>query len=161
MPRGIPNAPTAREVHTENMPIRGYQVLDMTSGQAIRPLAIEPVDPEVLKADHAEKLVFNEDPLEIRLEPGRERNAPKVVDVAVNGERRWLPVGVPIRIQRKFVEVLARSQPFAVETRVGRADEEHPANDVLRNPFRQHPFTVLFDPNPRGVAWLNKISYEG
>jgi hypothetical protein len=151
-----------RELHSEDVPMRPYQVLDMTSPQAVRPTdIIQSVDDDVLRGTYAEQLAFNEEPVELRIEPGQQRNAPRVVDVSVNGDRRWLPVGVAIRLQRKFVEVLARAQPFSVTTEHGNATEENPRNMIHKNPFRAVPFSILHDPNPRGAAWLNKISYEG
>lgn len=159
-------APTStgnpRERHIEDVPMRQYQALDMTSPQAVRPTdIIQSADDDVLIGTYADQLAFNEEPIELRIEPRPERNAARVVDVSVNGDRRWLPVGMPIRIQRKFVEVLARAQPFSVETDVGNATVDNPHNLIRKNPFRSIPFSVLHDPNPRGAAWLNKISYEG
>jgi len=154
---------TNRELHSESVPMRGLAVLDLTSPTAPLPMAgiIESVDADVLRMDQPEKLQFAEEPIDIRLEPGSERNAPKWVPVAVNGDVKWLPVGTPIRIQRKFVEVLARCQPYSVATRHGSTMEERPHNHVERTPYRAHPFTILSDPNPRGGAWLQKVSAEG
>jgi hypothetical protein len=153
---------SARELHSEDIPLRPYQALDMTQPQAVRPTdIIQSVDDDVLIGTYAEQLAFNEEPIEIRLEPRQERNAPRVQDVSVNGDRRWLPIGVPIRIQRKFVEVMARAQPYGVETDVGNATVDNPHNIIHKRPFRAVPFSVLHDPNPRGAAWLNKISFEG
>lgn len=160
MPRGIPNS--RGELHSEDVPKRPYEVLDMTTSQVARPVGvIDSVDDDVLVSGQAERLAFNEEPIELRIEPRPERNAANVIDVAVNGDRRWLPVGRAIRIQRKFVEVLARAQPFSVTTETGTAMEETPRNLIHRTPFRAIPFSILHDPNPRGAAWLNKISYEG
>jgi hypothetical protein len=158
----VPNVSTSpRELHSEDLAKRPYQVLDMTAPQVLSQVSlIESVDSDVLPESYADKLAFNEEPVELRIEPRPERNAAGVVDVSVNGDRRWLPVGIPIRIQRKFVEVLARAQPFNVATEHGTAMEENPRNLIHRTPFRAVPFSILHDPNPRGAAWLNKISYE-
>jgi hypothetical protein len=159
MPRGIPNS---RELHSDDVPMREYQALDLTNPQGVLPIAlIESVDDDILPADQAARLAFNEEVLTIRLEPRSERNAPKVQDVAVNADRRWLPIGQPLKIQRKFVEALARSQPFSVTTETGTAFEENPRNIIHKTPYRTAPFSVLHDPNPRGAAWLQKVSYEG
>lgn len=160
MPRGVPNN---RPISTESLPVRGYDVLDMTE-PTMQPTGagfIETVEEGALAMSQADRQAFNEEPIEIRLEPRSERNAPTTVDVAVNGERKWIPVGIPVRIRRKFVEVLARAQPYSVETKVGTAMEERPRNEVVRTPYRLHPFTVLRDENPKGQAWLNKVMFEG
>ena len=160
MARGIPNN---RPTSTDDLAMRDYQVLDLTSPM-LPPAGgenIVSVESHALPPTHADRLAFNEEPIEIRLEPRAERNPRRVARVSVNGEIRWIPIGVPVRVQRKFVEVLARAQPFGVTTDVGNAMEANPHNRVIRTPFREYPFTVLKDPSPRGNAWLNKISYEG
>lgn len=160
MPRGVPNN---RPISTENLAVRGYDVLDMTE-PTMMPVGdniIETVEDGALPSSQADRLAFNEEPIEIRLEPRSERNAPRMIDVAVNGERKWIPVGVPVRLRRKFVEGLARAQPYSVATDVGTAMEATPHNHAIRTPYRLHPFTVLRDDNPRGAAWLNKVMYEG
>ena len=160
MPRGVPNS--RGELHSDDLPMREYAALDLTSPQGVLPIAmIESESDDVLPADYADRLAFNEEVLTIRLEPRSERNAPTVQDVSVNGDRRWLPIGTPLKIQRKFVEALARSQPFSVTTETGTAFEENPRNLIHKTPFRTAPFSVLRDPNPRGAAWLQKVSYEG
>jgi hypothetical protein len=144
------------------MPMRQYEALDLTSPQGVLPIELIDSEPDdILPADQAARLAFNEEILTIRLEPRSERNAPTVQDVAVNGDRRWLPIGTPLKIQRKFVEALARSQPFGVTTETGTAFEENPRNVIHKTPYRTAPFSVLSDPNPRGAAWLQRVSYEG
>ena len=159
MPRGVPNS---RPVSTENLAIRDPEVLDLTA-PTFAPLVngIESVDDEALPAQHADRLAFMEEPLVIRLEPSSERNAPRMARASVNGDTKWIPVGIPVKLRRKHVEVLARAQPFGVQTDTGTAMEANPHNRVVKTPYRRHPFTVIRDENPRGVAWLNKVTYEG
>jgi hypothetical protein len=161
MPRGIPNA-SGRELHSEDAPLRPYKTIDMSKPQGLRAHdIIQSVDDDVLRGTYAEQLDFNEELLDIRIEPGNTRNAAPFERVQVNDDWRWLPVGIPVTVQRKFVENLARAQSFGVETEHGTAHEENPRNMIHKRPFRAVPFSILRDPNPRGAAWLNKISYEG
>jgi hypothetical protein len=151
----------ASEVFSENLPTRGFEPLDMTAPQAVRALETVSGIPDPMGfSSLADALAFNEEVLEIRLEPRAERNAPSMIDVSVNGDLRWLPIGVPIRIQRKFVEVLARSVTVGITTRHGTAHEDNPPNLIDKHPYRNAPFSVLKDPNPKGPAWLAKIIYE-
>ena len=159
MPRGVPNS---RPMSTESMPMQAPEVLDLTAPSAVPSIGvIETVGESALRMSQAEMLAFMEEPIEIRLEPSAERNAPRWVTASVNGDVKWIPVGVPVRLRRKHVEVLARAQPFGVTTETGTAMEANPANRVIKTPYRSHPFTVLRDENPRGQAWLNKVTYEG
>ncbi len=106
--------------------------------------------------DQLAELAFNEEVLTIRLERSPEKNAPKFVDAYVNGEQAWIPVGQPCNIKRKFVAVLARAQPYDVQTEVDDTDGE-PRNRVVRNARSKYPFSVLRDPSPRGFDWLTKV----
>lgn len=158
MARGVPNRP----ISTEQLAIREPDVLDLTAPMAMPDVGvIEAVEDAALPATQAERLAFYEEPIVIRLEPSSERNAPRYASVAVNGDTKWIPVGVPVKLRRKHVEVLARAQPFGVETQTGTAMEANPHNRVVKTPYRRFPFTVLRDDNPRGQAWLNKVTYEG
>lgn len=164
MPRGVPNVMSRNELDSRDAPIRQYAVLDLSSPSAA-PMPdgqiIESIDGDMLPPSQADRLAFAEEPLDIRIEPGRERFAPTTVRLGVNGETKWVPVGTPVRLRRKFVEVLARSQPFSVRTDVGNAMVENPHNRLERQAYRQHPFTVLHDPNPIGANWLTKVMAEG
>lgn len=158
MPRGVPNRPMS----TENLAIQSPEVLDLTAPMAMPDVAvIETVEESGLPTSQADKLAFAEEPIVIRLEPSSERNAPRYASVSVNGDTKWIPVGVPVKLRRKHVEVLARAQPFGVETQTGTAMEANPANRVIKTPYRRFPFTVLKDDNPLGAKWLNKVTYEG
>lgn len=159
MPRGIPNN---RPIDTQNLAIAEPEVLDLTSPSFMPVVgAILPVEAGALPESQADRLAFMEEPMTIRLEPSSERNAPRFASASVNGDVKWVPVGVPVRLRRKHVEVLARAQPFSVRTDTGTAMEPNPHNRAIKTPFRRYPFTVLRDDNPRGAAWLNKVTYEG
>lgn len=162
MARVAPVTSPQRGVSTHDLPIQQMQVLDLTEPMAQLPIeTIDSVENSALPKDHAERLAFMEEPIVIQLEPTSERNPPKAVFVGVNGDKRWVPVGVPVRMRRKHVEVLARAQPFSVQTDVGTAFEARPHNRIIRTSNRRYPFSVLEDPSPRGRAWLNKVSFEG
>jgi hypothetical protein len=124
--------------------------------------------------DKLAELAFMEEPMTIYLEPNGEEEAASFADVAVNGKKaevfypeqnRWmaigyLPVGVEIITKRKYVEVLARSKPQRIRTKVDdpRGD---PRNVINRFTHSRYPFSVLEDKNPKGRAWLTKIRAEG
>lgn len=147
---------------TNNLEIQHMQVLDLTD--PMTPMSrdqIESVERSAIPKDHADRLAFMEEPIVIRLEATSERNPQRVVFVGVNGDKRWIPVGTPVRIRRKHAEVLARAQPYSVATDVGTAMEERPHNRVVRTTNRRHPFTVLEDKSPFAASWLHKVTFEG
>lgn len=117
---------------------------------------------------------FMEEPMTIYIEPSGEEDSAQFAYAAVNGkdaevfhpdQNRWisvghLPVGVEITTKRKYVEVLARSKPQRIKTRVDdpRGD---PRNILNRFTHSRFPFSVLEDNNPKGRAWLSRIKAEG
>lgn len=146
-----------REAHTDDMQTRDVPDLHLPrSGVLVREAeSIVPVETEKT-SDQLAELAFNEEVLTIRLERSPEKNAPKFVDAYVNGEQVWIPVGQPCNIKRKFVAVLARAQPYDVQTEVDDTDGD-PRNRVVRNARSKYPFSVIRDPSPRGFDWLTKV----
>lgn len=156
MPRGVPNT---RQISTGDLEMQDFDVIDMTTPNVSQ--KIETVEAGGLPTEKTERLAFMEEPLIIVLEPTAERNPRKFARTSVNGDTKWVPVGVPVKLRRKHVEVFARCQPFGVRTDVGTANEEDPHNKIIRAPHRRYPFTVRKDPSPLGELWLRKVSYEG
>lgn len=112
--------------------------------------------------DYAAELAFMEEKVTILLHRGREKNAPTAEMVGVNGVIKWLPVDTPVKIERKFVENLARAQPINVNTRSGESSgDDLTFNHVDRNLSSLVSFSVLDDPNPRGREWLTRVMREG
>jgi len=104
---------------------------------------------------------FMQDELVIVIHKSTDKNAVPRVPVGVNGEVAWLPRDVKIRIPRKFVERLARSQEATFRT----DDNPDPRMDegkiIRRTNGQVFPFQVLHDPSPRGAAWLQRVTREG
>jgi len=117
-------------------------------------------------------VLFAEDPVTIRIEPGQGRFAPKIWDCWVNGQgaeqlingqwvkKGWLPVGIPVTTKRKFVEVLLRAKHDNVQTRTARY-EDHEDNIVDRMTSSATPVSIIHDPSPAGRDWIEKILREG
>ena len=119
-------------------------------------------DASTLAGDYAAALAFNEEPVTILLHRGREKNAPTAEMVGVNGVIKWIPVDTPVKIERKFVENLARAQPININTRSGESDGDDLAfNHVQRSLSSLVSFSVLEDANPRGREWLTRVMREG
>ena len=116
-----------------------------------------------------EQMKFMEEPVEILIHPSREKNAPLVVDMWVNGKGaefftagRWveancLPVNMPVITKRKYVEILAMSKMDTVTTDVGDATVERPHNRVVRQTSSTQAFSILNDRNPKGGEWLRTV----
>jgi len=154
---------TTSAVHSESMPLA--QPKDITlpdSGPLTRTNeTIVPADATALDKNYADALKFNEDVLEIMLEPSSEENAPTVIDVTVNGETVWIPVGQNMRIKRKFVEVLMRSKPVSVSTAHEDIGTKVINNRIIRNTRAKYPLSILSDPaQGKGMEWMRRIRAE-
>ena len=109
----------------------------------------------------AEIEAFMQEELVIVLHKSTDKNAPPKVPVGVNGETAWLPRDTKIRLPRKFVERLARSQEATFRT----DDNPDPRMDegkvIRRTNGQVFPFQVLHDPSPRGPSWLAMVTRQG
>lgn len=149
-----------RELHTSD--IRGRakpQInLDMTIDE-IRDNEKVIIETESLTIEdsYLNELAFMEEILTIRIEPSADRYSPKFIDVAVNGDTQWLPVGEAVKVKRKYVEVLARSKSDTFITVAPSTSDENPVNLLSRNTSQKYPFSVIKDTNPAGYNWLTKV----
>lgn len=147
-----------REVHTDDMSTRDIGDVNLPMQGVITRETETIVVPEAdTRSDQLKELAFNEEVLTIRLERSSERNAPKFHDFYVNGVAEWIPVGEPYKVKRKFVAVIARSQPYDVQTEVIEEPGRDPFNKIIRNARSKYPFSVIHDPNPKGYEWLTKL----
>lgn len=151
-----------REAHTADMEVgQRPDIFIPDTGPLVRePESIEPVETPI-GSDYAAELAFMEEPVKIRIEPLPEKFSPPAVDVYVNGQAVWIPVGREFVVKRKFVEALARSKPTDVSTAHEDATVDNPNNRVIRTTRSKYPFSVIRDDNPRGYAWLTKLMAEG
>lgn len=124
---------------------------------------------KVLDAAYADELLFNEDPVVIRIEPGTDMNASRFFPVWVNGKGaevfrrgRWesvtyLPTGEPITVRRKVLETILRAKVDKISNEVEGAESDHVNNRITRFTTSVVSVSLLQDPNPRGGAWMTEI----
>lgn len=87
-----------------------------------------------------------------------ENQAPHVI-VNCNGINQPIIRGVPTKIRRKYLEILARMK----ETKYTQRTPNPAAPDVSEMVARHglaYPFEVVEDANPKGRAWLNNVLAE-
>lgn len=149
-------------------PPREFSNMDMPTRQ-LDPVEDGPREPDVIVADeleltnkqYLEELAFMEETLEVVLHKGSEKYSPLMEQVGVNGTQIWIPVDTPVALKRKYVEILARSQPIDITTESGESPgDELVFNRVKRNQRRNFSFSILKDPSPKGQAWLAKVMRE-
>lgn len=87
-----------------------------------------------------------------------ENQAPHII-VNCNGVNQPIMRGVPTKMRRKYLEILARMK----ETKYTQVTPNPAAPDVSELKARHglaYPFEVTDDPNPRGRAWLTNVLAE-
>lgn len=137
-------------------------VLDMMSGNLDMLLAQlnSPINEREFK-DMVEYETFMHDPLVIRIHETTDKNAPPLVGSGVNGDYRWFPRGVKIRVQRKFVEVLARSHERSLKTIENPDKSVEDGMITRRSQAQPYGLQVLHDPHPKGNVWLERVTRQG
>lgn len=138
---------------------RDDDVLDMmiaSNEHLIRQALEEPID-EALFKSIVEYEKFMAQGVVIMINETTDKNAPPVVPCGVNGDFRWLPRGVKVRVPRKFVEVLANSQETRYKTVANRDSEADNAMKEMATTAQCYGFAVIRDPDPKGPRWLERI----
>jgi len=134
-------------------------MLDMTKSAPLLS-GLEIISEREFDTNSLEYEAFMQTPMAIRIhETGDTRVAP-VVAVGCNGDQRWLPRGVVIKIQRKFVENLARSKEMHLRTEKNPDRESDDGMVTRRSVSSPYGFEILWDGQPKGRAWFERIMAE-
>ena len=107
----------------------------------------------------AEKENFMNEVLTIVVHQDNQEGSLDVVNPGVNGMNQPLIRGAKQKCKRKYVEVLARSRVTSYTQRQRDANDPGSIQMIPRTVLT-YPFTVVFDPNPNGPAWLEAILRE-
>ncbi len=162
MARTAPVSFGGPELHSADLPIT--QPEDIGDDLADRANIVVAGEAELQAKEYLDELAFMSEPVTILLHRGRERHAPNIYDFYVNGKAMWIIVDTPATIPRAYLEVIARSQPYEVETHVNKNEhmgmDAHVENSIRRHQSARYPFTVVKDANPKGPAWLAKVMRE-
>lgn len=116
---------------------------------------------------YLDELAFNEEWLEILINPSTHKNAANIfenwsngvgAEMLINGKPivvRDLPVGEPITVKRKIVEQIIRARVTEIRTIYESTNVENPRNAIGRTDSRVHSFSVLHDPSgTKGHEWM-------
>ncbi len=129
----------------------------------VRETVIEPVADLYGFKEKAAALAFNEEILEVMISESNEQNPEHYVFLKVNGRGAmpnnvpWVPRGVPVKIARKYVERLCRAKPVNIRTVEARDMDGALTTRIHRTSALKYPFSVIYDPNPKGRAWLSNL----
>lgn len=106
---------------------------------------------------HAQELIFNEEFVEVMLHESTDENAENPVFTSCNGVPQYFFRGVPQKVRRKYVAILASCKEHSVSTPEYTAGDGSRAMGIRRTSSLKYPFSIISDPNPRGAAWLKAL----
>ena len=120
---------------------------------------IEPTSMNDMFKDSIELEAFMQHKLVILVFDDNSEGALKIIRPEVNGVAQPIIRGAKTKVKRKYVEVLARGISTKFDQR--QQDPSNPASLKMYPMDRTtYPFSVLFDPDPRGPEWLQNILNE-
>lgn len=140
--------------------------LDMPTDRPLDQMArpdrrIEGVDIDVIaNMDHAQQLAFLEEYVVVNIADTAEQGAENPVVLHVNGRAVAIVRSEDTAVRRKYVELLLRAKPEAIQTRITRGGDGEPRNHIDKTRSLKYPFSIVLDRNPRGPAWARKIRSE-
>lgn len=106
---------------------------------------------------YAQELAFNEEIVEVMLHETTDTNAENPVFTACNGVTQYFFRGVPQKVKRKYVAILAACKEHSISTPEYTQGDGTRAMAIKRVSSLKYPFSVIHDPNPRGAAWLRDL----
>jgi len=70
----------------------------------------------------------------------------------------WFVRGMTQKVKRKYVEILARARQTSITTQVVAQDANgETVNRVNKHTAVRYPFSVMYDPSPKGGAWMKQL----
>jgi hypothetical protein len=121
---------------------------------------IEAVHTDGVDTSYADALAFMEEKVTVMLHEDTDPNAENPVQVACNGINQFFFRGQPQDVKRKYVEILARAKRTRVATPEVTDGSGARTNAIRQSSSIRYPFQVVFDPNPKGPAWLKAVMQE-
>lgn len=107
---------------------------------------------------------FMEEGIVIMISETTDARASPLCYVAINGDERWLPRGIKVRVPRKHVERLAQSAERSFTTkRVTATDDNDNEQPAKGKSTQAYSFAVLHDPHPdKRLAhrWLARVTKQ-
>ena len=118
------------------------------------------VHSQPLSNDYADALAMAEEMLTVMIHEDTDPNAEDPVQLGVNGINQFVFRGKPQDIRRKYVAVLARCKRTRISTPEVADGAGGRTNRVNQSSSLRYPFSVMYDPNPKGAVWLRNIMTE-
>ena len=122
-------------------------------GQSIESIVTKEFDREVFEEAFMNEMVT------VMVADTTDENVNPMPTPSVNGVMQPIMRGVPTRVKRKYLEVLARCKETKYSQRTANPMEPDRIEMIPRTAFT-YPFSVVEDLNPKGNAWLKAVMAE-
>ena len=132
--------------------VAGIEILDDTP-------TIDPVSQVADLRELAASEAFMNEMVEVMVHSSTDENQAPHVILNCNGTNQPIMRGVPTRVRRKYVEILARMKETKY-SQVTRNPAPPDQIDMIARHGLACPFEMLSDENPRGRAWLSNVLAE-
>lgn len=136
----------------KDSPVQGIEISD---DQPVVETVAESTDFSKLAASEA----FMNELVTIMIHSTTDENQAPHVIVNCNGMNQPIVRGIPTKIRRKYVEILARMKETKY-TQVTRNPSAPDQIDMIARHGLAYPFDLLDDDNPKGRAWLQNVLAE-
>lgn len=150
-------ARTVSDEGTKALAAAGIELNESAVGADIQQVS-ETADLAKLASNEA----FMNEPVIIRVMQTINPNDPPRFKLTCNSPAESILVerGIPIRVQRKHVEILARMKEVRYVQKPPTSTDLETGNALYASVGQVYPFEVVKDDNPRGRAWLENILAE-
>ena len=139
----------ATDISGEDIPSDAFTLKEVG-----KPRGIE-VEPE-LKQDTLERAAFMNEKVTVMVHDSEQEGANQVEVFSVNGVNQPIIREHPQDIKRKYLEVMARCRVSGYKQTT--VDPARPDSIQIReHTVLKYPFSVIHDPNPKGIPWLKNI----
>jgi len=145
-----------RETDTRNMNVGQLPDIDINAANGGG--VVQPVD-KPLSKDYMDELAFMEEIIEIMVHEADDPAAENPVAAGNNGRVVYFQRGVPTKARRCIVDsLITKTDRISTPEFFNGAGER--ARAIRRTSALKYPFSVISDPNPRGVEWLRRRMAE-
>jgi hypothetical protein len=118
----------------------------------------ETVDTPVCRTK-LEELAFMDEKVKVLILSTGNENEEQFVDLGNDGIPQFIERNKPQVVKRKYVEVLARAKSDIIKTVPCKDPNGTDSTRIMKIPAPKYSFQ-MFDPNPNGQVWLQRILAE-
>lgn len=124
-------------------------------------LGVIEVHDKPLSSDAAASMAFAEEKVTVMVHEDASPNAENPIQVTCNGVNQFFIRGQAQDVKRKYLEILARCRRTGISTPEVNDGFGARTSAIRKASSLRYPFQVIYDPNPKGPAWLKAIMQEG